>query len=95
MATKIAYEIKVTKSEGNWQIGTINGVQFWVKAYAEDSENGINGGNISKLSIEKIAEYDRDWCDAPKTRGGQNLVNALVEYFAQPEMRTALAEDAE
>ena len=38
---------------------------YWVKAYARKSEQGINGGKITKLSIkidgEWVANYDRGW----------------------------------
>lgn len=57
-----------------WHEGTIGIPQkdgsskiahYWVKAFEEGSEWGINGGNISKLSIkidgEWVANYDRGW----------------------------------
>lgn len=57
-----------------WHEGTIgipqkNGsskiAHYWVKAFEEGSEWGINGGKISKLSIkidgEWVANYDRGW----------------------------------
>ena len=57
-----------------WHEGTIGIPQkdgsskiahYWVKAFEEGSEWGINGGKISKLSIkidgEWIANYDRGW----------------------------------
>ena len=38
---------------------------YWVKAYEEGSEFGIDGGRISKLEIridgKKVAHYDRGW----------------------------------
>ena len=57
-----------------WHEGTIGIPQkdgsskiahYWVKAYEEGSEYGINGGKISKLSIRIdgvwTANYDRGW----------------------------------
>ena len=57
-----------------WHEGTIGIPQkdgsskiahYWVKAFEEGSEWGINGGRISKLSIkidgEWVANYDRGW----------------------------------
>lgn len=39
--------------------------QYWVKAYDEGSEYGIDGGRISKLSIkinnEWVVNYERGW----------------------------------
>lgn len=38
---------------------------YWVKAFEQGSEWGINGGKISKLSIkidgEWVVNYDRGW----------------------------------
>lgn len=38
---------------------------YWVKAYDEGSDYGINGGRISKLSIkidgQWVVNYDRGW----------------------------------
>ncbi len=43
---------------------------YWVKAYEEGSEYGINEGRISKLQIridgEITANYDRGWDIEPK-----------------------------
>lgn len=57
-----------------WHEGTIGIPQkdgsskiahYWVKAFEEGSEWGINGGKISKLSIkidgEWVVNYDRGW----------------------------------
>lgn len=38
---------------------------YWVKAYEEGSDFGIDGGRISKLYLtiggETVADYDRGW----------------------------------
>lgn len=50
-----------------WSNGTINGYDYWVKHFEEDSEFGIDGGRISKLTIRKngqarnLCSYDRGW----------------------------------
>ena len=57
-----------------WHEGTIGApigskdkrvAHYWVKAYDEGSEYGINGGRISKLTIkidgETVVNYDRGW----------------------------------
>lgn len=45
--------------------GSTKKAKYWVKAFAEGSEYGINGGKISKLSIKIdgawVANYDRGW----------------------------------
>lgn len=55
--------------EGTIGIPTKDGktviAHYWVKAYEEGSEWGINGGRISKLSIKIngrwVVNYDRGW----------------------------------
>ncbi len=53
---------------------------YWVKAYEEGSEYGINGGRISKLEIriddKKVAHYDRGWDIEPD----ENDQAALIAY---------------
>ena len=36
-----------------WSQGTINGYNYWVKHYEEESMYGINEGKISKMTIRK------------------------------------------
>lgn len=52
--------IGIPQKEGSSKIA-----HYWVKAYEEGSEWGINGGKISKLSIKIdgkwVANYDRGW----------------------------------
>ena len=54
---------------------------YWVKAYEEGSEYGINNGRISKLTIKiagKItANYDRGW-DIEPTCKEANLALCLL-----------------
>ncbi len=53
---------------------------YWVKAYDEGSEFGINGGKISKLQIringETVVSYDRGWDIEPD----ENDEAALIAY---------------
>ena len=55
---------------------------YWVKAYARESEWGINGGKISKLAIridgEWTANYDRGWDIEPVTENAQLAVAAIL-----------------
>lgn len=78
------YEIKVSQTDGNWQIGTINGIQFWAKVYDEPSENGIEGGNISKLTIKGVCDYERDWLAKPRTKSGKDMLAAMLDFFRIP-----------
>ncbi len=53
---------------------------YWVKAYDEGSEFGINGGKISKLRItiegQTVVNYDRGWDVEPD----ENDKAALIAY---------------
>ena len=77
--------IKVTRTDGQWKIGTIDGIKFNAKVYEEPSEFGINGGNVSKLWIDGIANYDRGWDLRAKTVEGKAMVKELIKYFKNPE----------
>ena len=55
-------------------------VHYWVKAYDEGSEFGINGGRISKLMIkidgQTVVSYDRGWDIEPD----ENDQTIMVAY---------------
>jgi len=79
-------EIRITKTEGNWTMGTIDGFDFEVKHYQEGSEFGINGGRISKLWIgnkgqKAAAWYERGWGKKPHTTKERKAMNAIIERF--------------
>ena len=63
--------IIVKENHGNWKIGTINGIAFQAKVYDEGSEFGIDGGKISKLWIQDICNYNREWDERPNTAKGR------------------------
>lgn len=78
------HTIQVTKTDGNWKIGLIDGIKFTTKVYEEPSEFGIRGGNVSKLWITGIAAYDRGWELRAKTSEQKAMVNDLLKYFKNP-----------
>ena len=55
-------------------------VHYWVKAYEEGSDYGINGGKISKLLIKidgkVVVSYERGWDVEPDT----NDQDVMVAY---------------
>lgn len=75
--------IKIKAEDGNWKSETIDGIRFEAKVYDEKSEYGINNGNVSKLSISGVADYDRGWNKRPKTSYEKQLVKELLEYFKE------------
>lgn len=75
------YTIKVSQTDGNWQIGTINGIQFWAKVYNEPSENGVEGGNISKLTIKGVCDYERGWLMKPRSKSAKDMLAAMLDFF--------------
>lgn len=78
----MASGIKITRVDGNWQFGTIDGVEFQVKVYEEPSEEyGIDGGNISKLWIKDTLTYDRGWNERPRTKKAKELLKRILKHF--------------
>lgn len=72
MRTGMMEELKRLWHEGVIAVPTDEGyisAQYWVKAYDEGSEYGINEGRISKLEIriggKAVAGYDRGWWKEP------------------------------
>lgn len=81
---------KMRKEKNLWHEGTIGipkkeggskVAHYWVKAYDEGSEYGINGGKISKLTLkidgELVANYDRGWDVEPD----ENDHDVMVAYY--------------
>ena len=59
--------------------------RYWVKAYDEPSEYGIEGGKISKMEIEingqKVCNYDRGWDIYPETEEANIAYAILMEEY--------------
>ena len=58
---------------------------FWVKAYDEPSEYGIEEGRISKMRIEinghPVCNYDRGWDIYPETEEANFAYALLTELY--------------
>ncbi len=71
--------MKTVEASGLWQEGTVkvgnSWYRYWVRAYDEPSEYGIDGGRISKLTIkrqdETVVNYDRGWDVEPADDGAK------------------------
>ena len=59
--------------------------KYYVKAYDEGSEFGIDGGRISKLDIlrngERVALYDREWITKPIDKGTETVLEILIHDY--------------
>lgn len=55
--------IEITNVIDNWVHGFIDGLSFVAQVFDKPSRFGINGGKISRLSVDKnkVCEYDRGW----------------------------------
>ena len=74
--------IKIAWVDGNWHVGTIDGIKFEAKVYEENSEDyGINGGNVSKLWVDGYLNYDRGWDMRARTKKAKELLARLLDYF--------------
>jgi hypothetical protein len=72
--------IGVPKGDGKYTV-----VHYWVKAYDEGSQYGIDGGRISKLTItvngEITLNYDRGWDIEPEDEASQMVYAILLKEF--------------
>lgn len=84
---------QINTVDGNWVMGTFNGMEFEAKIFTAPSEFGINNGYVSKLWIKSPSEddstvlvnYDRGWDigeDKPET--WQPLVVKLEQFVQSP-----------
>ena len=82
------------KRVNGWFLGVIGGCSFQAKITEEDTEWGISGGRIIKLFVtampdgdtpgrEEIISYERGWGKYPDEGTGEEIADALYEYFQQ------------
>ena len=82
-------QVALDLNGGRWATGRIEQYEYEAKIYPATSEYGIHEGNISKLCIrntannEIVAAYDRDWDILPPDALICEMVDALVEFYAQ------------
>lgn len=75
--------------EGAIGIPTANGKRvtalYWVKAYDEGSEYGIEEGKISKMEIringQTVCNYDRGWDIEPETEEAIMAYSILMHEY--------------
>lgn len=71
--------------DSNWISGKIENLCFLAKVFEKGSMFGINGGNVSKLSVwpeggPEIISYDRGWDTKPKDAKGKRILDTLLNY---------------
>lgn len=67
---------------------------FEAKVYYEPSDNGINGGRISKLFVKdadpdmvfEVIGYDREWYLEPQRPQDEAALGAILAIFDMPNM---------
>ena len=69
--------IGVPKGDGKYTV-----VHYWVKAYDEGSQYGIDGGRISKLTLkisgEVVYNYDRGLDVPPQNEAAETALTTMV-----------------
>lgn len=92
--SKMALIHKIGELKRQWHEGTIGipnedgsktTCHYWVKAYDEPSEYGIEEGKISKMKIEingyTVCDYDREWIIYPETETANIAYAFLTELY--------------
>ncbi len=86
---KIRVPRKRTEGTG-WQEGAMRvpdgGIyHYWVKAYETGSEFGIDGGRVSKLTLQRkgetVCNYDRGWDIEPVDEETQIALEILLQQY--------------
>ncbi len=75
-----------------WLSGTVNenpAYHFTAKVFDVGSQHGIDGGQISKLTVwhgeDQVAGYDRGWYSPPRTEADRRAVDIIKSSFAENE----------
>jgi hypothetical protein len=84
-ATRQWHEGTIGIPEGKQLKGKATICHYYVKAYDEGSEYGIEDGKISKMTIEingqKVCNYDRGWDVYPETEEANIAYAILMELY--------------
>ena len=83
-------EIKITKTDGYWSLGTYGEYRFEVKHFDQPSEEwGLDfdegPGRISKLWVARgttcVCAYDRGWDRLPRFDNEIEATQAVIDRF--------------
>lgn len=89
----MTFKIRVPRKrmqDNNWKEGALRVpdgsiYHYWVKAYETGSEFGIDGGRVSKLTIERkgqtVCNYDRGWDVQPVDEETQIALGILLQQY--------------
>jgi len=98
--------IKITSkhaglSGGTWYVGRVDGRHFEALVFAEPSQYGIGGGQVSKLYLwtgpkkkggQTLAVYERGWEQEPD-EGVRPAVVSVVEALSRREREQRTGEE--
>ena len=87
--------ITITKGDISadlWLSGTVNenpAYSFTAKVFDVGSRYGLDGGQISKLTVwhsgNEVASYDRGWDTPPRTQDDRRAVETIKSSFRERE----------
>ena len=82
---RLWYEGRIGIPDGKGLQGKATIARYWVKAYDEPSDYGIEEGRISKMRIEingqTVCNYDRGWDIYPETEEANIAYAILMEIY--------------
>ena len=68
-----------------WKNGKIDGCEYWVKRYQDNSIYGINEGKISKISVRRngreIISFERGWDLEPQTDEDREILAKILNMY--------------
>ena len=88
-------------SGGTWYVGRVDGHHFEALVFAEPSQYGIDGGQVSKLYVwdgpkkkrgKALAVYERGWELEPE-EGVRGIVETLVAELSRREREGRQTEE--
>ena len=99
-------QIKVTRthrgpSGGTWYVGRVDGRHFEALVFAEPSQYGIDGGQVSKLYLwtgpkkksgQEVAVFERGW-ELEPDEDTRLVVDCLVQELSRREREQHTGEE--
>ena len=89
----LVFKIRVPRKrpqDKHWKEGVMRvpdgGIyHYWIKAYEAGSEYGVDGGRVSKLTLERkgqmVCNYDRGWDIQPVDEEAKTALEILLQQY--------------
>lgn len=91
-------EVKEERKKDLWRSGRVGSYKYTAKVHGVNSKLGIDGGNVSKLTIlnedgDTCVNYDRGWNIKPVTKSDKEVTNLILDEYELENVLDLKGED--